>query len=337
MMSNPHTAAAPLTASGWHMKFLRSWQFILLAVCVALTFQAELLSIRLSGTLMDMGELMKGVVQQAEAAADEAQREAVQAKGGPTDYAQATFQNYQTLSQSARRLSGSRIAFIVIGWALRISAICSLLLIPFLLLTPISEQVARITTQGLFVLTKGKLYAFVVLIAGFLMALPGIGDVMEMVGSTSPVMYLLLLCVPVVVVFYVLMLRNVSVIAADIARAMRQNRYPHAFGHSCGLSWQPLIPAGACIVALLAALLGWDSWHALLSGLYQALTLTAGTLSVSRFGVVLWLIFTCVKFTAIALAYPKFVQFSTEMKGAAVDVLVSNTAGHASPIYYTRK
>lgn len=341
-----------MTAADWHMAFLKSWRFIVVIICFVLTAPISIFSFQVGSTAFNVATFLKEPVEHAEFLAEEARVSYLAAREneeiGDT-MRQQLFAHYNTYKNEAQQLKLARTSNFLLGLTLMVSAVCSLLLIPLAVLMPIRMKLATIASQGIFVLLRIKLYATYVLFAALVIGAAGQEKALDLYGTSvgvqgmggmSALVYLLL----VVLVFYILVLRNVALIAADIAKAMRTDKFPGAFGLSCGLTWQGIVMMSICLFILMVLLFALivvsltvpGELPAMLAGASAILpALGGGWWFVT--GALLWLLLSAGKFAAIAWCYPHYIRLSQEMKGCAADVLVENTPANATPVYYRRK
>lgn len=346
-------AAGPqLSAVDSHMRFLRSWQFIVLIVCFVLTSTVEVLTFRVGMTSFDIANFLNQPSQQAEATAEDARLNAVEANEDDmfSDTERGYFyQTYQEAKAASRKLRMTQISFWVTGLTMCISAVATLLIVPLLILTPINPKLAAISTRGISVLLKIKLYTTYAQIIGLVLGLSGFSNAMQLFGASIGVNGLenltaFVVITVIVLVVYVVLLRNVGIIARDIAKAMRTDSYPGAFGHSCGLTAQSILLMIASLLAWIVALLVFLYMYfitptSITEALNAAVSLLPG-FGNGRFALccgMMWLLFSGMKFAAIAKCYPHYIRHSQENKGSAVDVLRENTDENATPVYYIRK
>ena len=340
-----------LSAADWHMKFLKSWRFIVVVICFALTAPIALLTFQVGTAALELSDYMREPLAIAEHETEQARLYAITVKNDPAsdkEARQASYMEYQHKLGYSRKLWFSWLSNFIAGLTITVGAVCTLLLIPLALLTPVNVKISTITMQGIFVLLKVKVYVLYLLIAGVVMGMPGFGSAMDLLaqsigaqsfGDMSGVLFI----VAPVLVFYLLVLRNVSIIATDVAKALRTNKFPGAFGLSCGLTWQGILMMSfslfallvLLIVVLIASLTVPGSVRELLGAVARVLPAFNGGWW-TLVGCLLWLAFSAVKFGTIAWCYPHYIRLSQEMKGCAADVLIENTAPGATPVPYRR-
>lgn len=340
-----------LSSLDWHMKFLKSWRFIVVVICFVLTAPIALLTFQVGDASLALSEFLDAPLAVAQAEAEEARRIASEISDDPNsspDARQTSYQNFQHRKSYANRLWFARLSSFLMGLAIVFGAVCTLLLIPLALLTPINAKTATIAMQGIFVILKARVYALYLLFAGVLMGMPGFGSALNLfaqsVGAqlSGDMSFLLILATPVLA-FHFLILRNVSIIATDVAKALRTNKFPGAFGLTCGLTWQGIVMMSISLLGLL--LLGLILLAATLTepgAVRSMLDVLAQILPAFNAGqpmlisCMLWLGVSAAKFAAIAWCYPEYIRLSQEMKGCAADALIENTTAGATPVYYRR-